>query len=74
MRSQTSQGTYLMGIEINNGSPGDALHSLKQKLPRGKGRHEDPHRPEDTVPQGLIVGKGPGQEAIYMLVDYQDTR
>lgn len=65
MRPLTPQGTHLMGIEINNGSPGDALHSLKKKLPRGKGRHEDPDGPEDAAPQGLVVGKGPGQEAIY---------
>lgn len=52
-----------MGIKINNGGPGDALHSLKQKLPRGgEGRGENPHRPEDTAPQGPPAGEGPGQE------------
>lgn len=65
MRPQTPQGTHLMGIKINNGSSGDALHSLKQKLPRGKGRHEDPDGPEDAAPQGLVVGKGSRQEAIH---------
>lgn len=65
MRPQTPQGTHLMGIEINNDSPGDALHSLKQKLPRGKGRHEDADRPKNAASQGLVFGKGPGQVAIY---------
>lgn len=27
------QGTHLMGIKINDGGSGDALHSLEQKLP-----------------------------------------
>lgn len=62
-RPQPPRGTHLMGIKINNGGPGDALHSLKQKLPRGgEGRGEDPHRPEDTAPQELPAGEGPGQE------------
>lgn len=33
MRPWPPQGTHLMGVEINNGGPGDALHTLKQKLP-----------------------------------------
>lgn len=45
MRPQPPQGTHLMRIEINNGGPGDAFHSLKQKLPRGgEGRCEDPQK------------------------------
>lgn len=37
LRVQPLQSTHLMGIKINDGSPGDALHTLKQKLPGRRG-------------------------------------
>lgn len=49
-RAPSPQGTHLMGIQINDGGSGDALHSLKQKLPReGEGRAENASTPEDTA-------------------------
>ena len=42
-RTPASPGTHLMGVEVHDGGFGDALHSVKQELPRArKGRGEDP--------------------------------
>lgn len=60
MRLQPPQGTHLMSIEINDGGSGDALHSLKQKLPGEERGGEDAGRLEDIAPWGFPVGEGSG--------------
>lgn len=70
MRPQPPGGTYLMGIEINDDGSGDALHSLKQKLPRGgEGRGEDPDRLEDAAPPGLPAGAREGDRQCVLVHD-----
>lgn len=54
-----------MGVEVNNGGPGDALHTLKQELP---GEWGGPVR--TAAPGGRAVDEGPGQRACVRAVGH----
>lgn len=46
-------GAHLMGVEVHDGGFGDALHSVKQELPRAReGRGEDPPGERARSPRG----------------------
>ena len=58
-RTPALPGTHLMGIEVHDGGFGDALHSVKQELPRArKGRGEDPLGQKAQPPRGPSQRQG----------------
>lgn len=77
-RTPASPGTHLMGVEVHDGGFGDALHSVKQELPRArKGRGEDPLGQKVQAPRGPSQRQGglgaspclwgtPGQQEVHV--------